>query len=403
MDNNYQPYFDIAALIAKYMGQGLNDQEKAKLEEWLSQSTENVNLFDRLTAGDITAGQLPIASETKKEQAWQNIVQKTGIEQKQKKTFDIKRWGAYAAAILIPLTIGIAVINNVYKNKKKSSQQEAVHQRDILPGGNKAVLTLANGSKILLGDAGKGKIANQQEAVISKTLDGKVVYTVVDSAVAIEKNVPNNIVATNTITTPRGGQYQVELADGTRVWLNAASSLTYPVAFKGNKRIVTLTGEAYFDVAKNAAKPFYVQTNTQTVQVLGTHFNINSYTDEQAVKTTLLEGSVKITGKGKVVMLTPGQQAINSGAGISVVRDADVDEAVAWKNGKFLFNNTDLITIMRQLSRWYDVDVEYQGSVAGRHYEGRISRNVPVSQIFQILKTSGLNFTINGRKIIVKS
>jgi ferric-dicitrate binding protein FerR (iron transport regulator) len=168
---------------------------------------------------------------------------------------------------------------------------------------------------------------------------------------------------------------------------------------------VELTGEAYFEVTKNALKPFFVKTASQTVAVLGTHFNINSYTDEATTKTTLLEGSVKVTGNNNQLMvkLKPGQQAISTVNTIDVKTDADVDEAMAWKNGKFLFKNTDLHTIMRQLSRWYDVDVEYQGNVIERHYQGKISRNVPVSEIFQILKTSGINFTINGGKIIVRS
>jgi ferric-dicitrate binding protein FerR (iron transport regulator) len=209
----------------------------------------------------------------------------------------------------------------------------------------------------------------------------------------------------NTLTTPRGGQYEVVLPDGTRVWLNSNTSLTYPIIFQGKERHVELTGEAYFEVAKNAAAPFFVKTQSQTVEVLGTHFNINSYADEKSVKTTLLEGRVKITGNGnrKTVSLKPGQQSINNLAIIYIINDADIEEAVAWKNGKFLFRNTDLQTVMRQLSRWYDVDVEYKGTVATKHYRGRISRNVTVSQVFEILKTSGVNFIINGRTIIVKS
>jgi ferric-dicitrate binding protein FerR (iron transport regulator) len=209
----------------------------------------------------------------------------------------------------------------------------------------------------------------------------------------------------NTLTTPRGGQYEVMLPDGTKVWLNSASSLTYPVTFAGKERRVELTGEAYFEVAKNTSSPFFVKTSGQTVKVLGTHFNINSYEDEKCVKTTLLEGSVVITSDGnkQAVNLKPGQQSVNKAASFDVINEADIDEAVAWKNGKFLFRNTDLQTVMRQLSRWYDVDVEYQGTIAERHYRGRISRNVPVSQVFEILKTSGINFIINGRTIIVKS
>jgi ferric-dicitrate binding protein FerR (iron transport regulator) len=197
----------------------------------------------------------------------------------------------------------------------------------------------------------------------------------------------------------------VELPDGTKVWLNSSSSLTYPVSFTGKERRVELTGEAYFEVAKNASSPFFVKTSGQTVKVLGTHFNINSYEDERSVKTTLLEGSVVIINNAgkQTANLKPGQQSVNKAASFDIIDNADIDEAIAWKNGKFLFRNTDLQTVMRQLSRWYDVDVEYQGAIAMRHYRGKISRNVPVSQVFEILKTSGINFIINGRTIIVKS
>jgi ferric-dicitrate binding protein FerR (iron transport regulator) len=173
------------------------------------------------------------------------------------------------------------------------------------------------------------------------------------------------------------------------VWLNAETSLTYPVIFKGNRRSVTLNGEAYFEVTKNASMPFIVKTSGQTVEVLGTHFNVNSYADESAVKTTLLEGSVRVadnSNKSEVV-LQPGQQAVDHPGIIRVVRDADIEEAMAWKNGKFIFRNADLHTIMRQLSRWYDVDVEFQGIIPEKHYRGRISRNVPASQVFVIVKT----------------
>ncbi len=308
----------------------------------------------------------------------------------------------YAAAILLLLAVGITVSRLLHKKEDRKSL--AIHPTDLPPGGNKAVLTLADGSKIVLDDTKRGKIAKQQNVVIDKTQSGQLVYTVDDAIKNAGKPVAANLIAFNTIATPRGGQYEVVLPDGTKVWLNAASSLKYPTTFTGSERRVELTGEAYFEVAKNAARPFFVTASGQTVEVLGTHFNINSYFDEKAIKTTLLEGSIKVSdGKNKAV-IKPGQQSIIQFINNSIIiRDADTEEAIAWKNGKFLFNYTDLQTIMRQLSRWYDVDVEYQGTIAPKHYSGHISRNVPVSQIFQVLKTSGINFTISGRKIIVRS
>lgn len=397
--SNYKPYFDLGSLIAKYLRNELTAQEKNELEQWLQSDEHNQELFRKLTDKVNINNELEVLSATNKDKAWKNIVKKTGFKSAEDKPRITGRLLGYAAAIAVLLALGITL----GKYKKADEQKVLAHQKkDLLPGSNKAVLTLADGSKIILDDTKNGKIASERNVIINKTQSGKVIY---DAMAAGQAPVVAQLVAMNTLTTPRGGQYEVVLPDGTRVWLNAASSLKYPTAFTGNERRVDLTGEAYFEVSKNALKPFFVKTATQTVAVLGTHFNINSYPDEAATKTTLLEGSVKVmsTTGPATVKLKPGEQSINTISAINVKTDADLDEAISWKNGKFLFRNTELRTIMRQLSRWYDVDVEYQGNVAQKHYRGRISRNVPVSEIFEILKTSGINFTINGRKIIVKS
>jgi transmembrane sensor len=397
--NNYQPYFNTGELIAKHLRGELTAAENEQLEQWLQSDPHNRDLFNKLSDGSLINQELEIYAASEKEQAWENIVAKTGYKASSKKR-NLKQLIPYAAAVVLLVATGITA--GKYLLKKEERKAMAMQPADLLPGSNKAILKLADGSEIALDDSRKGKIARQQNVLIAKTENGQIVYQADGSQ---NQQLVKNITQYNAIITPRGGQYEVVLPDGTRVWLNSASSLKYPTTFTGADRRVELSGEAYFEVAKNAAKPFFVKTGTQTVEVLGTHFNINSYTDEKAVKTTLLEGSVKVnsnTGKS-VVKLTPGEQAVNTAGAINIVHDADVDEAMAWKNGKFLFRNTDLQTIMRQLSRWYDVDVEYQGVITERHYRGRISRNVPVSQVFEILKTSGLNFTINGRKIIVKS
>ncbi|MEZ2334600.1 FecR family protein [Mucilaginibacter sp. RCC_168] len=400
--NNYQPYFDLGKLIAKYLQKELTEQEQDELEQWLQADEHNQELFKKLTDQTIIDSELETFEANDKNKAWRNIVKKTGFKSPARKKTTIKSWPAYAAAIVILIALGVTLTR--YRNASGEQKMAVKPQKDLLPGSNKAILTLADGSKIVLDNAKRGKIANQQNVVITKDQSGELVYQAAETSQneelpPVEKNVMN------TLATPRGGQYQIVLPDGTRVWLNSASSLKYPTAFAGNERRVELNGEAYFEVSKDPNKPFYVKTATQTVTVLGTHFNINSYADEIATKTTLLEGSVRVTGNTNGVMakLKPGEQAVNTINAIDVKENADIDEAVAWKNGKFLFRNTDLHTIMRQLSRWYDVDVEYQGNVAQKHYRGRISRNVPVSDIFQILKTSGINFTIDGRKIIVRS
>jgi hypothetical protein len=400
--NNYQRYFNTGELIAKHLRNELTDEEKNELDQWLNLDPVNLELFNKLLDEVLTDEKTEIFSGLDKEKAWENIVKKTGLNKPTGTLFGWKRLLPYAAAIFLLFTTGIVITR--YLIKKDVPKSLAHHKQDILPGSNKAILTLSNGSKIALNDARQGKIANQRNVAI-KIENGHVLYQIEGTDFKVEQPDFSKAVVMNTLATPRGGQYEVVLPDGTRVWLNSATSLTYPVMFPGKERRVELTGEAYFEVAKNAASPFFVKTSSQTVEVLGTHFNINSYPDEKSVKTTLLEGSVKVTGSenGRVVKLSPLQQAVNVSGNLKVIDDADIEEALAWKNGKFLFRNTDLQTVMRQLSRWYNVDVEYQGTVATKHYRGRISRNVPVSQVFEILKTSGVNFIINGRTIIVKS
>ncbi|WP_114940611.1 FecR family protein [Mucilaginibacter endophyticus] len=395
--NNYDSYFDLGQLIAKYMRNELSEQEKLQLDQWLQADARNQELFKKLTDEHLLNNELETFSATDKAKAWHNITKSTGFKRKNNKL----RWIGYAAAVLLLAALAIPL------NKRRPAEQPqnlANQHKDIPPGTNKAVLTLADGSTIVLDSAKHGQIASQQNVLIREDENGKVVYEAAHETQEPAAPAPAETIAMNMLATPRGGQYQVVLPDGTKVWLNAASSLKYPTAFTGNERRVELTGEAYFEVSKDPSKPFNVKTASQTVTVLGTHFNINSYTDEGATKTTLLEGSVRVTSNtGQSVKIKPGEQAVNTLSNININENANIDEAVAWKNGKFVFSNTDLQTIMRQLSRWYDVDVEYQGKTAQKHYMGRISRNVPVSQIFEILKTSGLNFTINGRKIIVKS
>ncbi|BAU54863.1 FecR family protein [Mucilaginibacter gotjawali] len=300
-----------------------------------------------------------------------------------------------AAAILIFILAGTYFVYNRYHKQPIQVAQNKSYKTDIAPGGNKAILTLANGSKLILNNAKNGNISTQGGANIIKQ-DSLISYKAIAAG--------SSGVSYNTITIPNGGQYQLILADGTKVWLNAASSLRFPTAFTGNNRTVELTGEAYFEVAKNKEKPFNVKTATQTVQVLGTHFNVNAYNNEAYVKTTLLEGSVKVYSANVSVTISPGQQSVlKSNGSFEIKHDLDMDEAVAWKNGMFQFNEADIQTVMRQISRWYDIDVEFKGKLPADLYRGKISRNVNVSQVLKILELSGINFTIEGRKIIVRS
>ncbi|MFC0513893.1 FecR family protein [Mucilaginibacter angelicae] len=304
-----------------------------------------------------------------------------------------------AAAVLLSISI------TFYYYRQHSIQQTSntIAQNDIAPGGNKAILTLANGSKLVLDDSKNGKLATQGKTVVQKTGSGMLAYL----ASSLNAGSTASEITYNTVTTPRGGQYNVVLPDGTQVWLNAASSLKFPTAFNGKERNVELKGEAYFEVVKNKAMPFHVSSSGQTIEVLGTHFDVNAYNDEAALKTTLLEGSVKVAKGGLSAMLKPGQQSSISNnetnALIKVSEVADIDEIMAWKNGNFHFNNTDIKTVMRQVSRWYDVDIEYAGKLPDDDvFTGTFSRNLTAAKALKVLEFSGVNFKIEGRKIIVK-
>ncbi|WP_316834216.1 FecR family protein [Pedobacter nutrimenti] len=306
-------------------------------------------------------------------------------------------WPRIAASAAIILLTGAGLF--YYKNRPAANQQSSLVKQDIKPGGNKAYLTLANGKKIALIGAQNGALAKQGAITINKTLDGQLVYT---AAATAAQN--SELVTYNSIETPRGGEYRLTLADGTKVWLNAASSIKYPVAFAGKERKVEITGNVYFEVEHNAAKPFRVICNGQIVEDLGTHFNINAYSDENAVKTTLLEGSVKISSAGKAKILKPGEQAQLVGGNI-LVTQVNVDEVVAWKNGLFDFKDADIETIMRQLSRWYDVDVEYRGKISEALFTGKLYREVNVSQVLDMLSYFKVHFKIENdgvqKKIVV--
>jgi len=291
-----------------------------------------------------------------------------------------------------------------------AQQKQAVKQANIIgnvsrnkitPGGNKATLTLANGEKIILENARNGVLANQFGTSIRKTDAGHVSIEQVNNAYPSIKKANHSLF--NTIVTPRGGQYQVTLSDGSKVWLNAASSLRFPASFSKNERIVELVGEAYFEVAKSVTeRPFKVVSGTQVIEVLGTHFNINAYSDEAEITTTLLEGSVKVLKPStfQSQLLKPGQQA-RVAANIQV-SDVDVSRSVAWKNGYFSFSNENIETIMRNISRWYDVDIKYQKNTTREEFVGSVSRYENVSQVLNMLQLTGsVHFKIEGRRITV--
>lgn len=332
-----------------------------------------------------------------------------------KKSKYIKLWQSIAAAAVILITISVGLFFYADDNTFTDFGSSELAKIDIKGGGNNAVLTLADGRKIELTNVADGQIAEQSGLSIRKTADGQIVYEVSSAAKVHGKEE----VEYNIISTPKGGQYQVNLPDGTRVWLNASTSLKFPTVFVGrDKRMVELKGEGYFEVAKlntggkalKSAKhiPFVVKTNDQEVEVLGTHFNISNYADDAETKTTLLEGAVKVKGISAMrdhavngVILSPGQQA-SLKAGQLNVKTVDLSAEVAWINGYFVFKDEGIRSIMRKIARWYDVEVVFSKDFRDRSFEGSISRFKNISEVLRKFELTGdIHFKIEERRITV--
>lgn len=300
----------------------------------------------------------------------------------------LRHWGWAAAVVFLLLGTG------VYYWSQQKPRTEVTLMSDIAPGTNKAVLTLADGSKVMLDSAGNQVV--QQGATAIRQQGSSLQY---------DSKGNGATVAYNTLSTPRGGQFQVVLPDGTKVWLNAASAIRYPTFFSGAERLVELTGEAYFEVTQSANMPFRVKINaTNTIEVLGTSFNINAYTEESYIRTTLLEGAVRVSSGGKKVTLKPGEQAQSSAKQpfVKVLEHADISKAIAWKNGLFNFQDVRLEEVMRQLSRWYDIEVVYEKGVPDLEFIGEIERSLPLSEVLKGLRMSGVNFRLEqGKRLVV--
>ncbi len=389
---------DAKELLEKYHSGICTEEEKALLESWYLQWKD----------GEFDLSSLEL-KETK-DHIWEQMVES------QKKVKRVPLWNRYVAASIVFAVLSLGAI--LYLRKEKNQYPEQITtttniENDVAPGGNKAILTLADGTVVSLDDAKDGKIAEATGINIRKTADGQVVYetSTANDAGALAKE--QTLIKYNQISTPRGGQYQVILPDGTKVWLNAASSLRYPIQFAAQERHVELTGEAYFEVNKQQSVdgnriPFIVSTPSQTVEVLGTHFNINSYEDESAVKTTLIEGSVRVSPKTQGmtrtindgILLKPDQQAELIGNELQV-KKVNTEEIIAWKNGYFSFDHADLETVMRQLSRWYDVDVVYAGEIPGGTYSGKVYRDMTISKVLEVLAYAQIDFKIEGKKMII--
>ncbi len=318
-------------------------------------------------------------------------------------------WFRISAAATVVLFVSLAAFYFLQQNSDdltSQTQSSTTQQvKDIPPGINSAILTLDNGTTIVLDSVADGALA-QQGGIKTLKMNGQIVYDKTGNAGLQAAPIYN------TIATARANQYMIVLEDGSKVWLNAASSIRFPSYFTGNERKVEITGEVYFEVAKDAARPFKVEFNNALgekgeVEVLGTHFNVNAYPDEENIKTTLLEGSVKVSKGSESVLIVPGEQANLSGGsplagkGITIKKDVVLSQVVAWKDGFFVFNNSDIKMIMKQVARWYDVEVVFEGKMLSERFTGKVSRNVSLSNFLKMLELNDVHVKTEGRKIII--
>jgi transmembrane sensor len=378
----------IAYLINGYIRKKLTVSEHQELDDWVSDNMKNQQLFEELTDPANIKKWINWKEDVDSRTALKRIKSKLGFKQ-ESRSFNQRRiwpYGAVAAAIVI----GIILYSILLQRRVSISQPPVTAlKQDILPGGKHAVLKLNDGISILLDTVKSGEIQDGQELTIKKDSDELKYTTAVRS---------NPRAAFNELSTPAGGEYQVRLSDGTRVWLNASSTIKYPEQFSDSSRIVELIGEAYFEVAKDASHPFILLTGKNDIRVLGTHFNVNNYSDNLEAVVTLEEGSVKLNGSA---MLKPGEQGVIDQSGKIQTGPADLESALAWKNGQFIFNGTPLEKVMQQVSHWYDARIYYKDNVTD-HFNARIPRNVPVSKLLHLLEATGrVHFKIEEKTITV--
>jgi len=380
---------EFLALYEKYMSGQCTDAEKRLLETYR----------DEMLLADEGWEDKGVSEADVRARIWQRLNESRQVVPMSRYKTYRSRWMQVAAILLVALLIGALFIPTKKQQSGNNEKVAVAHPKPIVPGRDKAYLTLANGTSIVLDDAKNGALTSQSGVKVSKAGNGVVVYEFDKSAEA-----GNSTSQFNTITTPRGGQYQVVLADGTHVWLNAASSIRFPQAFNGTQRLVEVSGEAYFEVAKDKTHPFIVQANGTKVQVYGTHFNINAYPDNNNVTTTLLEGSVQMSSNGQATMLIPGEQGVSMTSGGTInVSKADMQQTMAWKNGYFIFHDLSIVEVMKQVGRWYDVDIEYQDeNVKNNEFGGAISRYKSITELLDNMQlTRSIHYKIEGRRVII--
>lgn len=371
---------DFLRMVRKYLNGNAREKERAFLEKFYEYHDRKHDVLDQYTDQDREA----LGREME-----QNILRRISARRANK--LSLFSWPRLvAAAVVVLMALGALFY---LKNRPETAPRPiAERPTDFAPGGEHAVLTLTDGSTVVLDSATRGQIASQGNATIIKSGDGELSYQM--------NKKEKEVAGMNTISTPAGGQYIIKLPDGSQVWLNARSSIAFPTAFYGNERRVKVQGEVYFEIKKEKDRPFVVDVDgKQQVVVMGTHFNVNAYSDEPEIRTTLLEGAVRVTtagAGGENLLLIPGEQASGHSGGHLRKAEVDVNEAVAWKNGLFQFRETSLTAIMRDIGRWYNVEVAYPEGIPHKRFSGKLRRNSNASEILEILKFAGVNFRIEG-------
>jgi transmembrane sensor len=392
----------IASLIVGDMQDKLTADQRRELNAWLQENGDNYLLYEELMDQEKLGDDLNELHKYDPNLAYEKLTQKIFPQQITGKRVHFRIWWYTAAALLLLVAGGIAYFA-LNKPAKTIIPQSTIVAQKKSPGAppdtRKAVLILADGTTIPLSEINNGNIAQQGHITIHKNQNGQLEYKSTEAG--------NGIAGTNVLRTPRGGEYQVLLEDGTRIWLNSASSIQFPVHFNSDDRRVILTGEAYFEVAKavnpktNHKKSFIVSVGNMEVQALGTSFNISAYKEDNRTQTTVVEGLVQVSRNNQSNLLQPGKKLIASDSAFTI-EDADIKQEIAWKNGEFVFHNTSLKMVMNELARWYDMDVAYAPGVPSLHFSGEVQRESDINKVLQMLEyTGGVRFTISKRIITV--
>lgn len=394
--NRVENYTDIKQLLWKYLANKITPDELARLNAWVDESSTNRRYFMELTDPTklLTDVKKYAEANRNEEEVWHKMEEHINTSGRIVRM----KWWRYAAAAAAVLIAVVSIYLLQQNNKPVVAPVIVQHaKQDAQPNSQHAYLTLDNGETIMLDSLQSGLLATQGNTKVTRSVDGVLKYS-------HEKNTPQSLIY-NKVTVPKGGDVvYLQLSEGTKVWLNAESSIRYPVAFSEDERKVEITGEAYFEVIKSQTKKFIVSKGSMNVVVLGTKFNVNTYDNEENIRVTLLEGSVKVQSDNSERTIKPGQQAVLKNANIDVLNNVDVEAIMAWKAGKFVFNNTNIQLIMRQMERWYDLEkTQFDNeSVKQLAFNGAISRYNNASKVLELLEEAGsLHFKIQGKKVIL--